>query len=55
MVDLAEASIGDIAVSGPLLDVVSGAINRALGDPSLGVAVDVSTDSGSITLSLAGM
>lgn len=53
MVDVAEASIGDIAVSGPLLDVVSGAINRALGDPSLGVAVDVATDSGSITLGLA--
>jgi len=55
MVGLGEASIGDIAVSGPLLDVVSAAINRALGDASLGVAVDVSTDTGSITLSLAGM
>ena len=51
-VDVNEASVGDIAVSGPLLDVVSGAINRALGDPSLGVAVDVATDSGSITLGL---
>jgi hypothetical protein len=55
MVDVSEASIGDIAVTGPLLDVVSGAINRALGDPSLGVAVDVATDTGTITLSMGGM
>ncbi|MGL4648443.1 MAG: hypothetical protein ACRC1H_03470 [Caldilineaceae bacterium] len=52
MVDVAEASVGDIAVTGPLLDVVSGAVNRALADPSLGVAVDVATDTGEITLSL---
>lgn len=48
-----QASIGGAAVMGPLLGVVNGAINRALGDPSLGVAVDVATDSGAITLGLA--
>lgn len=52
-VDVAEASVGNIAVAGPLLQVVSDAVNRALGDPSLGVAVDVATDTGAITLSLA--
>mgnify|MGYP003383118756 CR=1 FL=1 len=52
-VDLGEAAIGDVAVSGALLDVVGAAINRALNDPSLGVAVDVATDSGSVTLGLA--
>jgi hypothetical protein len=52
-VDLSSAAVGDaVSVSGPLLDVVEGAINRALNDPSLGVAVDVSTDEGMITVSL---
>jgi hypothetical protein len=53
--DVDAASVGEIAVAGPLLDVVAGAVNRALGDPSLGVAVDVATDTGTITLSMGGM
>jgi hypothetical protein len=53
MVDLNAAAVGSVvSVAGPLLDVVEGAINRALNDPSLGVAVDVSTDEGMINLSL---
>jgi len=53
VVDLDQAAVGPVSVVGPLLDVVNGAINRALGDPSLGVAVDVSTDTGMINLGLA--
>lgn len=53
-VNVSEAAVGGVAVMGPLLDVVNGAINRALGDPSLGVAVNVATDSGSITVGLGG-
>lgn len=51
-VDLGEAAIGDIAVNPALLDVVAAAINRALNDPSLGIAVSVSTDTGSVTLGM---
>ncbi len=51
-VNVSEAAVGGAAVMGPLLDVVNGAVNRALGDPSLGVAVDVATDAGSITVGL---
>lgn len=53
-VDLTDAAIGNIAVMGPVLDIVEGAINRALNDPSLGVAVDVSTDEGMISVGLGG-
>ncbi len=51
-VDLSNAAVGDISVAGAFLDVVEGAINRALGDPSLGVAVDVTTDEGAITVGM---
>lgn len=51
-VDVSEAAVGGAAVMGPLLQVVNGAVNRALGDPSLGVAVNVTTDTGSITIGL---
>lgn len=51
-VDVDQASVGSVAVAGPLLDVVSGALNRALGDPSLGVAVKVTTDTGTISVGL---
>jgi hypothetical protein len=50
--DVADASIAGVSVYGPLLDVISGAINRALGDPSLGVAVDAATDEGTVTIGL---
>lgn len=53
VVGLDQAAVGPISASGPLLGVVAAAINRALADPSLGVAVDVSTDSGNVTLGLA--
>jgi hypothetical protein len=36
----------------PLLDVIAGAINRALDDPSLGVAVGVETGEGTLSLAL---
>ncbi len=50
--DVTDAAVGGAAVYGPLLDVINGAVNRALGDPSLGVAVDVATDTGTITVGL---
>lgn len=52
-VDLDNAAIGGVSVAGPVLDVVSAAVNRALNDPSLGVAVAVETGDGTITLGLA--
>ncbi|MCB0133262.1 MAG: hypothetical protein KDD78_20505 [Caldilineaceae bacterium] len=51
-VDLSEAGAAGMAVSGAMLDVVEGAINRALDDPSLGVAVNVETGDGTLALSL---
>lgn len=51
-VDLEGASAMGLAAAGPMLDVVEGAINRALNDPSLGVAVDVMTDEGQIMLGI---
>lgn len=54
-VDLSDAGIGGVRVSGPMLDVVTGAINRALADPSLGVAVDVETGDGTLGVTVGGM
>lgn len=51
-INVSAASVAGVGVAGPVLDVVSAAINRALNDSSLGVAVAVSTDSGTIDLSL---
>jgi hypothetical protein len=51
-VDLATVGIGPVLVEGPLVDYVESVINNALADPQLGVAVDVTTDSGSITLGM---
>jgi hypothetical protein len=53
-VDLSNAAVGNVGVMGAFLDVVEGAINRALDDPSLGVAVNVSTDEGMISVGLGG-
>jgi hypothetical protein len=44
-----------MSISGAALAPISAQINAALADPSLGVAVDVSTTSGSITVGLGGM
>jgi hypothetical protein len=52
VLDVDQASANGVAVSGPLLDMVSAQINNALADPSLGVLVDVTTDEGMITLSM---
>lgn len=51
-VELDEASAMGMAASGAILNVVEGAINRALNDPSLGVAVGVETGDGTLSLSL---
>lgn len=52
VVDLAAASAMGLSVAGPMLDVVETALNRALDDPSLGVAVDVATGDGTIMIGL---
>jgi hypothetical protein len=54
-IDLDEASANGFAVSGPILDSISAQINATLADPSMGTIVDVSTDDGSIMLSMGGM
>jgi hypothetical protein len=51
-VNLDEASAMGMAAVGPILDVVEGAINRALNDQSLGVAVGVEMGDGTLALSL---
>lgn len=53
MIDVAEAGANGMMVSGPLMGLVSSYINGALS--GVGVAADVSTDDGNITISMAGM
>lgn len=55
MVDLAQAGVGNMSISGAVLAPISAQINAALADPSLGVAANVTTDTGKIMLSLGGM
>ena len=55
VVDLAQAGVGDMSVSGAVLAPISQQINAALADPSMGVAVDVSTDTGLINVGIGGM
>lgn len=50
--DLTNVGIGPVLVEGPLVDYVESVINNALADPQLGVAVNVATDTGSITLGM---
>jgi hypothetical protein len=52
MVDLQEAAANGYSVSGAMLAPVNAYINGALSDPSMGVAVDVSTSEGMITIGL---
>ncbi len=52
-VNLTDAGANGMMVSGPLMGLVSQYINGALG--GFGVAADVTTDEGSITISMGGM
>lgn len=52
VVDLDAAGVGGTSISGGILDVIAAQINAALADPSLGVPVNVTTGSGTISLSL---
>jgi hypothetical protein len=53
VVNITEAGANGMSVSGPLTGLVSSYINGALS--SIGLAADVMTDEGSITVSMAGM
>jgi hypothetical protein len=55
VVDLQQAGAGSMSVSGAVLAPISAQINAALADPSMGVAVDVSTDTGMLSVGLGGM
>jgi hypothetical protein len=55
VVDVQQIGAGNVSVSGAALAPISAQINAALADPSLGIAVDVSTDTGAITVGLGGM
>jgi predicted small lipoprotein YifL len=55
VVDLQQAGAGNMSISGASLAPISAQINSALADPSMGVAVDVSTDTGTISVGLGGM
>ncbi|GIV78737.1 hypothetical protein FKZ61_022490 [Litorilinea aerophila] len=54
-VHLEQAAAGNLAVAPAVLQMISDQINASLADPSMGVAVDVTTDTGLIQVSLAGM
>jgi hypothetical protein len=54
-VNLTDAAANGMSVSGAPVDMVSSWINHFLADPNLGVAVDVKTDQGKLTLGLAQM
>lgn len=55
VVTLDQAGVGNMSVSGAVLDPISAQINAALADPSMGVAADVQTGEGTINVSLGGM
>jgi hypothetical protein len=55
VVDLQQVGAGNMSISGAVLAPITAQINAALADPSLGVAVDVSTGSGTISVGLGGM
>ena len=55
VVDLQQAGVGNMSVSGSVLAPISQQINEALADPSMGVAVDVTTDTGMISVGMGGM
>jgi hypothetical protein len=53
-VDLTSVGAGNMSVTGAALAPISAQINAALADPSLGVAANVSTDTGTISVGLGG-
>ncbi len=53
MVDITDAGANGMMISGPLMGLVSSYINGALS--GFGVAADVTTDEGSITIGMSGM
>ena len=53
MVDVSEAGANGMMVSGPLMGLISSYINGALS--GVGVAADVTTGEGTITIGMAGM
>jgi hypothetical protein len=55
VVDLQQAGVGNMSVSGAALAPITAQINAALADPSLGVAVNVETGEGTISVGLGGM
>jgi len=55
VVDLQQAGVGNMSISGASLAPITAQINAALADPSLGVAVDVETGEGTISVGLGGM
>jgi predicted small lipoprotein YifL len=52
VVDVQQVGAGNVSLSGDMLAPISAQINAALADPSMGVAADVATDTGSITVGL---
>ncbi len=54
-VNLDAAGVGNMSVGSAMLAPISAQINSALADPSMGVAVNVSTDTGTISVGLGGM
>jgi len=54
-VDLNAVGAGNMSITGASLAPISAQINTALADPSLGVAANVSTDTGTISVGLGGM
>ena len=55
VVNLESAGVGNMSVGSAMLAPISAQINEALADPSMGVAVNVSTDTGMISVGLGGM
>ena len=55
VINLTDAAANGLSASGAPVEMVSTWINHFLADPNLGVAVDVTTGEGTLTISLAQM
>jgi len=53
-INLDEASANGFTISGPVLDAINAQINAAIAQSGLKSVVDLSTDTGKLTLSMAG-